>query len=82
MFQSYQEKEKILVIPCSDTIYYPNTVMIHFQHASVTYIVKYTGQNKNVIEGIDDFHAFIGNKLTIKEKHTSCFTDHPFAGCF
>ena len=39
----YQEKEKILVVPCSNTIHYPNAVMVHFKHTSVTCIVKRKG---------------------------------------
>jgi hypothetical protein len=48
VFQLYQEKEKILVVPCSNTIHYPNAVMVHFKHTSVTCIIQEPG------EGLDD----------------------------
>ena len=36
-----------------DTIYNPNTVIIHLEYTSVTCIVKYADHNENVKEGID-----------------------------
>lgn len=46
VFRKYQEKEKILIVPCPNTIYHPNTVMVHFEHTSVTCVGNITRSEK------------------------------------